>query len=111
MTEEKDISQRQIAAELGISVGSVNRYLQMTRLDDDYLERNDEFDDEEEEDLPEDLEERFQRFLKKFNIPDPRLKDANGNFIPVEKAGVSESVFNCSIYRLNTSFSVWNIVF
>ena len=63
----------------------------MTRMDDDYLER-----DEEEDDLPadwpEDPEERFQRFLKMYNIPDPRMKDANGNFIPIEKAGVPEEI-------------------
>jgi hypothetical protein len=37
------MTQREIAAKLGISLGSVNRYLQMTRRDQDYFDLDDGF--------------------------------------------------------------------
>ena len=73
----KVMSQREIAAKLGISVGSVNRYLQMTRSAESYSGLDDGFGEEEEDlpaDWPEDPEERFQAFLKMYKIPDPRGK-------------------------------------
>jgi hypothetical protein len=54
MSEERGMTQREIAAQLGISLGSVNRYLQMTREDDDYFDLDDGFylDDDDGEDKP-----------------------------------------------------------
>jgi hypothetical protein len=43
-------TQREIAKELGISLGSVNRYLQMTRDEDDYFNLDDGFPDEIDDD-------------------------------------------------------------
>jgi hypothetical protein len=49
MSDEDEMTQREIAAELGISLGSVNRYLQMTREDEDYLDLADSFDRDDDE--------------------------------------------------------------
>lgn len=45
---ERGMTQRETAAALGISIGSVNRYLQMTKADD-YYDLDDNFYDPEEE--------------------------------------------------------------
>ena len=73
---EGGMSQREIARDLGISASSVNRYLQISRDDDDYDFNSFDEDYDQEQDVPEDLEERYQKFLKDFNIPDPRIKMA-----------------------------------
>jgi hypothetical protein len=49
MSEDKGMTQRDIAAKLGISLGSVNRYLQMTREDQDYYDLDDGFDLDDDE--------------------------------------------------------------
>jgi predicted transcriptional regulator len=53
MSEERGMTQREIAAKLGISLGSVNRYLQMTREDQDYFDLDDGFDLDDDEPDPE----------------------------------------------------------
>ena len=76
---KEGMSQRAIAADLGISAASVNRYLHMAEpWNDDDAYNDDFYEDVEEslpEDWPEDPEERFQAFLKLYNIPDPRVKE------------------------------------
>jgi predicted transcriptional regulator len=47
------MTQREIAAKLGISLGSVNRYLQMAREDEDYFELDDGFVSDDDEPDPE----------------------------------------------------------
>jgi hypothetical protein len=50
-------TQREIAKKLGISLGSVNRYLQMTRDDDDYFDLDDGFIDPDEDEEAEEPEQ------------------------------------------------------
>jgi hypothetical protein len=49
MYEDKEMTQRDIAADLGISLGSVNRCLQIAIDGEDCIDPDDEFDDDEDD--------------------------------------------------------------